>query len=229
MGADLCAILLAKYPERGRVKARLARQIGDDLVVELYRHFIMDSLAMLRRSGIPFVVCFHPADKREAFEALSGAGCECIPQRGRDLGERLMNGFVDAFSKGFRGAIAIGSDSPDLPEGIVIEARDALGIHDVVIGPSLDGGYYLIGFKSNTFLPKAFDGIAWSTDAVFRETVDRLKEAALDVLILPPWSDVDTLDDLIGLCKGGRNQNFNSSETMKYVLQHAEILGGGGH
>ena len=162
-------------------------------------------------------------------EAVAGgAGCEGIPQRGRDLGERLRNGFADAFSKGFRGAMAIGSDSPDLPEGIVIEAREALEVHDVVIGPSIDGGYYLIGFKPDTFLPKAFDGIAWSTDAVFRETVDRLKEAALDVLILPPWSDVDTLDDLIVLCKGGRNPSFNSSETMKYVLQHAEILGGGG-
>jgi len=229
LGADFCVILLAKYPEKGRVKVRLARQIGDDFVVGLCRYFILDSLAMLRRSGIPFVVCFHPADKLGAFEAWLGAQCECIPQRGSDLGERLRNGFVDAFSKGFRGAMAIGSDSPDLPERIVIEAREALEIHDAVIGPSLDGGYYLIGFKSNTFLPKAFEGITWSTDTVFRETVDRLKEAVRDVFILPPWNDVDTFNDLIGLWKSSKNPNFSSSETMKYILQHMEILSGGGH
>jgi len=123
----------------------------------------------------------------------------------------------------------MGSDSPDLPEEVIIEAREALEIHDAVIGPSLDGGYYLIGFKSNAFLPKAFEGITWSTDAVFRETMARLKEAVRDVFILPPWNDVDTFDDLIGLCKSIRNPNFSSSETMKYLLQHIGILGRGGH
>jgi len=228
LGAESRVILLVKYPEKGGVKMRLARQIGDDFAVELYRNFVMDSLAMLKRSGIPFIVCFHPADKLEAFRAWLGPQCEYVPQRGSDLGERLKNGFMDIFSKGFCGAMAIGSDSPDLPEEIVIEAREALELHDAVIGPSTDGGYYLIGFKSDTFLPKAFEGIAWSTDAVFVETVDRLRDAALDVLVLPPWSDVDTFDDLVDLCKGIRNLDFASSETMKYLIQHGEGLIGGG-
>jgi len=227
LGDDLRVILLVKYPEKGGVKVRLARQIGDDFVVELYRKFVMDSVIMLRRSGIAFVVCYHPADKLEAFKAWLGTGFEYVPQRGSDLGERLKNGFMDVFSKGLRGAMAIGSDSPDLPAKVVVEAREALELHDAVIGPSPDGGYYLIGFKSTTFLPKAFEGIAWSTDAVFRETMDRLREAARDVFILPPWSDVDTFDDLVGLCKGMRNPNFTHSETMKYLLQHMEVLIGG--
>lgn len=227
MGAELCVILLVKYPEKGGVKMRLARQIGDDFAVGLYRNFVMDTIAMLRRSGIPFVVCFHPADRLEAFRAWLGPQCEYVPQRGSDLGERLRNGFADAFAKGFRGAIAIGSDSPDLPEEVAIEAREALELHDAVIGPSTDGGYYLIGFKSDAFLPNAFEGIAWSTDAVFGETVERLRDAALDVFVLPRWSDVDTFDDLMGLREGIRNPDFASSETMKYLLRHMKYFGGG--
>ena len=227
LGTDICALLLAKYPESGSVKVRLAQLIGDDLAVELYRNFVLDSLSMLNKSGVSFAICFYPADSLERFKAWLGTRYEYIPQRGRDLGERLKNGFTEAFSRGFSSAMAIGSDSPDLPEGILLEARDALKIHDVVIGPSPDGGYYLIGFKSDTFLPEAFEGITWSTEMVFRETMKRLKEAGRDVFILPPWNDVDTYDDLKALEK--RNSKFGSSETMRYILKHGEILSGGKH
>lgn len=222
---DVCILLLVKYPEKGKVKVRLARRIGDDFVVELYRNFVLDSLSTLKRSGISFVICFYPADTLEKFKTWLGAHYEYIPQRGKDLGERLKNGFVDVFSRGFMSAMAIGSDSPDLPEDILEEAQEALEMHDVVIGPSPDGGYYLIGFKLNKFLPEAFDGITWSTEVVFRETIERLKEVGRDVFILPPWNDVDEFDDLKGL--GKRNSNFCSSETMKDLLQHREILNGG--
>jgi len=225
-GTDVCALLLAKFPECGGVKVRLARQVGDDAATELYRNFVLDSLSMLNRSGIPFLICFHPADSLDRFRAWLGIRYDYMPQRGRNLGERLRNGLLDALSRGFRGTMAIGSDSPDLPEAIILEARDALQVHDVVIGPSPDGGYYLIGFKSDAFLPEPFEGIAWSTATVFRETMKRLKGGGRDVFILPPWNDIDTYDDLKAF--GMRNSRCSSSQTMRYLFKHGDMLNGGG-
>ena len=116
------------------------------------------------------------------------------------------------------------SDCPDLPEEILLEANSALENHDAVIGPSTDGGYYLIGFQRTTFSSKAFEGIAWSTASVFKETIEKLKHERRTIQVLPEWSDVDTFEDLKALATRSGNSIFGSSSTMKYLNDHQEIL-----
>jgi rSAM/selenodomain-associated transferase 1 len=119
-----------------------------------------------------------------------------MPQTGENLGERMKNGFAEAISMNFKRVVLIGSDIPDLPLGFIEEAFASLREKDAVIGPSLDGGYYLIGFKNETFSPRVFEGIHWSTESVFEKTLRLLEQEGLTVHTLQPLRDIDTVEDL---------------------------------
>ncbi|MFH1673926.1 MAG: TIGR04282 family arsenosugar biosynthesis glycosyltransferase [Pseudomonadota bacterium] len=212
-------LVFVKYPEPGHVKTRLALCIGADAAAELYRAFILDILSTLKIAGFPFRICFCPEDKRALLLDWLGKEHHYMPQRGQSLGERMKNGFVDAFADGNERVIIIGSDSPDLPPSILREAFDGLSIHDVVIGPSRDGGYYLIGFKKNTFLPSIFDNIPWSTPSVFSATMAVLRNSALDVYMLPEWNDIDTVDDIKQLVLRSSEGPFARSKTMELLTR----------
>jgi rSAM/selenodomain-associated transferase 1 len=139
------------------------------------------------------------------------------PQTGKNLGERLKNAFDNAFEEGFSKVVAIGSDSPDLPVHYLKESFEVLQAHDAVIGPANDGGYYLIGFSKEGFIPEAFDNISWSTDSVFEQTVSILKRHGRNVYLLPLWHDVDTIADLKSLLFRTRNTAFEKSKTYLYL------------
>jgi hypothetical protein len=212
-----CVLFFAKYPQKGQVKKRLSMSIGEGAATELYRNFVLDSLSVLERSGVQFLVCFHPPDSQKRFIEWLGKGHTFMPQRGDDLGQRMRNGFFNMFDRNYQRVIVIGSDSPDLPGAFIDEALVSLKTNDVVIGPSFDGGYYLIGFRHDTFLPEAFDGISWSTDTVFSETLTIVKNAELRLHVLPSWNDIDTCDDLEDLIERNRNTDFRESMTFSYL------------
>ena len=113
-----------------------------------------------------------------------------------DLGERMKNGFMEAFAMNFKRVILIGSDIPGLPLEFIEEAFASLREKDAVVGPSLDGGYYLIGFKDKKFSPQVFKGIPWSTERVFEVTMKILEREGLTVHALKPLRDIDEVDDL---------------------------------
>ena len=217
MKADTCSVLLVKYPEKGKVKARLLRQIEGDLVVELYRNFVLDMVSMLDRSGIPYIIGYRPERALKGFEKWLGFGHTYLPQRGRGMGRMLKNIFIDTYSRGFRRVIVMASDCPDLPEEILKEAIIALEDHGAVVGPSPDGGYYLIGFAQEFFSPKTFEAVTWGTAKVFKETISKLKDQGQRIHILPEWSDVDTLTDVQDLFERNRDSKFNSSKTMRML------------
>jgi rSAM/selenodomain-associated transferase 1 len=216
---------MVKYPEKGKVKVRLSRETDEPFAVGLYRNFVLDMISMLEQSGIPFVVCFDPTDAVERFKDWLGSEYEYLAQRGGDLGERLSNGFSDAFDMGVENAIVMGSDIPDLPGNMLLEACVALETNDAVIGPSPDGGYYLIGFQQTAFLPSVFEGISWSMETVFSKTVEKLRGGGCRYHTLPSWADIDTLRDLENLAERSVGSTFNSSKTMIYLSQHREMLG----
>ena len=218
-------IILVKCPEGGKVKVRLNASIDEDLIVELYRNFVLDLLSMLSSSSKPFVVGYHPPDALDWFRKWLGNSYNYLPQRGDDLGERLNNIFIDVFCRGVRGTIAMSSDVPDLPERILNEASASLKSHDAVIGPSPDGGYYLIGFRRDTFLPEAFEEITWGTEAVFKQTIDKFFEQNIDFKVLESWPDVDVYEDLVDLFERNGKTSFYSSRTMEFLRQHLEIFG----
>jgi len=196
---DRCLLFFIKNPEIGKVKTRLASAVGHEMAVKLYKRFLLEMLSTLNRGTFLFYLCFYPADALEELRNWLGEEYLYIPQRGEDLGERMKNGFTEALAMNFKRVVLIGSDIPGLPLDFIEEAFRSLEEKDAVIGPSLDGGYYLIGFKDKKFSPQAFKGIPWSTERVFEETMKILKREGLMVHTLQPRRDIDTIEDLKNL------------------------------
>ncbi len=178
-------ILLLKYPQKGEVKVRLGRLLGDEVAVELYRNFIMDIWSTLDDVNIRRSVSFFPPGSLVHLQEWLGFSWDYFPQRGQDHPERLMNTFVDAFSRGEEKVVVLASDVPDITKEVIVEAMGSLDSSDAVIGPSPDGGYYLIGFRRGSFCRDAFRGIAWSTPRAFADTIARMSH--LDIHRLRPW------------------------------------------
>jgi rSAM/selenodomain-associated transferase 2/rSAM/selenodomain-associated transferase 1 len=216
-----CVVLFARYPERGKIKSRLATVYDPDFIEGLYQNFIDDLIDMLQGGDLPFFIAFHPPDKEEEMKRLFGKENVYLPQEGSDLGERMKNVFLRCFSKGFESIVIIGSDIPDLPEEIPEEALNSLERHDVSIGPAGDGGYYLIGFRKETFTPDVFEGIAWGTDTVFKETLKTLHAKNRTAHILPQWNDIDTPEDIDGFLERNERTAAPHSRTMSYLAKAA--------
>jgi rSAM/selenodomain-associated transferase 1 len=212
-------LLFIKTPARGQVKTRLAVALGKDAVLELYQRFVQDILDTVEQTGIPVMICYYPPDSGNAVAGWLGPGQQYLPQEGRDVGERMENAFRQVFIRGFSRVVLIGSDIPDLPAQLLNEAMAALLTHDSVIGPARDGGYYLIGFRSDTFFAGVFSGIAWSTGTVFRSTMQAFGKAGQQVHELPFQQDVDTVEDLKDLAVRSRQSAFSSSRTMSFLAE----------
>lgn len=125
-----------------------------------------------------------------------GKTFKLYPQRGKDLGMRMANAFSDIFSFGYEEAILIGTDCPDIREDILTEAFQSFQDTGCVLGPSLDGGYYLIGFTAGEFSANLFDNISWGTDSVYNKTLEICRQEKIRPHILPELNDIDTYDDL---------------------------------
>jgi len=192
-------LFFIKNPEKGLVKTKLASAVGDEMAVKLYRRFLLEMLSTLNRGTFLFYLCFYPEHSLNDLKRWLGDDYLYMPQAGENLGERMKNAFIDAFAMNFKRVVLIGSDIPDLPLEFIEKAFTSLQEKDVVIGPSIDGGYYLIGFKDKNFSLRAFEGIPWSTKRVFEETVKVLKQEGLTVHALQPLRDIDTIDDLKNL------------------------------
>ena len=192
--------VMAKVPGSALVKTRLHTVLTPEQATLLYRCFLLDRLEGLASvSDIERVVAFTPPESRHQIAALVPTGFRCVPQQGRDLGERLAELLAGLIAEGHAGAIAIDSDSPTLPMAYVAAAARVLrrNMADVVIGPADDGGYYLIGVTAPQ--PRLFEGMAWSTSSVLPTTLARVNELGLRAHVLPTWFDVDTERDLTRL------------------------------
>ena len=213
---------MAKYPTVGMVKTRLGESIDPGKAAHLYLCFLMDTVEKVNRLGVPFFIHYTPDDKREYFERLFGNNPSYLPQMGDDLGERLYNGFNELFRQGYDSAIALASDIPDLPEAILDESLKKLTEYNSVIGPSFDGGYYLIGLRNDSARKNLFRGIAWSTETVFNETIKKIKQEKISCHALAPWGDVDQIADLERLLSS-EDPVFHRSYTWRF-LKSSELL-----
>ncbi|MFB3883145.1 MAG: TIGR04282 family arsenosugar biosynthesis glycosyltransferase [Armatimonadota bacterium] len=193
-------IVFARSPAPGRTKTRLIPALGPERAAELYRCFLLDTLDAVR--GLPADVILAAADVQDV-AALSDAldayslTSELVVQSGADLGDRITRAAADVLSAGYTAVIVIGTDAPDLPCHLLVQALDLISSHDVVLGPSLDGGYYLIGLRAAE--PALFHGVAWSSQTTLSDTIERARGLGLTVALLEPWRDVDTPEDLSAL------------------------------
>jgi rSAM/selenodomain-associated transferase 1 len=194
--ARIAMAIMAKAPTAGEVKTRLCPPLSPLEASELYQCFLMDKIAQLRAiaSARP-VIAFTPEGGRGMFERMA-PGFELIAQRGPDLGSRLLNVLSGLLANGYRGALAIDSDTPTLPSEFLLKAIDVVANPsiDLVLGPTDDGGYYLIGMSRPW--PMLFEHMPWSTADVLPETIRRAEASGLKVICLPPWFDVDVPEDL---------------------------------
>lgn len=186
--------LFAKYWQPGSVKTRLSTTLGDQSSAAVYREFVLALVRRLAHTADRRTIVFSPAERAAEFAALGGAPWETTPQADGDLGNRMRQFFRQTLDGDADRAVVIGSDSPTLPMELVKRAFSLLDDHDVVLGPTTDGGYYLLGAVGR--VPPLFDDIPWSTPAVWRQTIDRLESAGLRYAVLPTWYDVDDLEDL---------------------------------
>jgi rSAM/selenodomain-associated transferase 1 len=154
----------------------------------------------MNRDGIVGVVLYTPANAEALLHDLLPDGFKLVAQRGETLGDRLINAATDLISNGFESVCLINSDSPTLPSEILKTAVSLLAQDGdrVVLGPSEDGGYYLIGLKHPH--RELFERIAWSTADVLAHTIERAADINLPVELLPTWYDVDDAATLRLLC-----------------------------
>ncbi len=225
--ADDAVLVFLRAPERGKVKTRLARTIGPDAALALYKAFVLDTLSMLQAAGRQAVICFHPADAEGALAAWLPRPYRCWPQVGRDLGERMMNAFSRAFSEAARRVLLVGTDIPDLPASIIQEAFSALDRRPAILGPSSDGGYYLIGFRPGGFLPECFRGIPWGEASVFQRTRRRMQQAGVPCHILTEWRDIDDGEDLQDLIRRRDALRTSAPRTFQGLVSLGLLPGAG--
>ncbi|MEZ4526920.1 MAG: TIGR04282 family arsenosugar biosynthesis glycosyltransferase [Desulfobacterales bacterium] len=191
-----CVLFFAKWPEKGKVKTRLARDIGSDHAVNLYRCFILDLAETLKKLSQDVIVCYSPKNAEPMFRSWLGDQFSYFPQSDGDLGMRMKKSFVQAFEKKYDRAVLIGSDCPDLTQKVLEQAFVELTNANAVIGPAADGGYWLIGFQVSGFCPPVFEGISWSTETVFAETMKKFTQKKINAAVLPKYMDIDTITNL---------------------------------
>lgn len=185
-------VVFLKAPRSGLVKTRLAEALGPDAACAAYRQLVETLLAHL--APLPAVeLCFTPADASAEIHPWLRNDWSTCPQSEGDLGERLHAAFTEHFLSDAEHVVIIGSDCPNVTATDIEDAWLALEGHDVVLGPALDGGYWLIGLRAPQ--PGLFAAMPWSTDAVFSETMRRARESGLRVASLRELADVDTAAD----------------------------------
>jgi rSAM/selenodomain-associated transferase 1 len=187
-------ILFAKDPVAGQVKTRLSSLLDNSTTLNLYHHFLSDSIEK--------VCSVAEADRFIGIASNSQTGyfedvsrrrsVQLFVQEGDNLGERMRRAFEDRFKEGYERVVIIGADSPTLPTAYIEQALQSQ--KEVVIGPSTDGGYYLIGMQGK--VTDVFEGVSWGTDQVLSETLDVLKGQRAEAELLPVWYDVDLPEDL---------------------------------
>ena len=212
-------LVVAKQPAPGQTKTRLCPPLTHDQAADLYDCFLRDTLSIMRK--VPDVRCaigYLPEDAQGYFQQLApDMGLTC--QRGDSLGERLDHLLTEALLGGSQRAVVMDSDSPTLPAAYLSQAFDDLVHADVVLGPTRDGGYYLIGVKQPQ--PRLLREVQMSTPRVLADTLALAESNGLTVSLLPSWYDVDTVEDLHQLEDevAGLSANGSAVATRRWLSQ----------
>jgi hypothetical protein len=205
-----CKVLLfTRYPEKGKTKTRLIGELGADGAAQLHKKLtervFMQADLLRQRSGIKTIVYFSGGSSKKMTSWLGPI--PCVEQTNGDLGQKMRAAFEHCFAGGAETAILIGSDIPDISTELLQQAFTALLTKKVVIGPSRDGGYYLIGMTAKaaedcppegapSLLPLLFDKMKWSTGELFEDTMYRLESTGYETALLPVLRDIDLPTDL---------------------------------
>jgi len=205
-------IVFVKEPKLGFVKTRLAHNTSNVFVLDLYQKFVKDIIHTLKDSGYDFKLCAYP--KLEIVNNTFGDFDNFLQEDG-DLGVKMQKAFESQFDLGYDKIILIGSDTPHISQDIFEDTFKNLKNNDIVLGPSLDGGYYLIAFNKQTFYPDTFQNIEWSTEKVLQQTQQRLHTKR--IYLLKELNDIDIIGDLEAFYQDFHNSYFKNSNTIQFL------------
>ena len=222
-------VIFAKAPIPGQVKTRLTPALTEDEAATLHGSFVLDTLertkAAVGKFKLPvdrFLACA-PSSSHVFFRIMEARhGVTLLDQQGDELGTRMQHAFDHLFRQGYKRICLVGTDVPSLPLTHYRDAVESLTRHDVVIGPAIDGGYYLLGLTR--LHPDLFVNIPWSTDGVMSLTQQKAVAAGLTICLLPPWSDVDTIDNLEALIHESAADKIRPKQERVFSMRTAGTL-----
>jgi rSAM/selenodomain-associated transferase 1 len=213
---------MTKAPRPGKVKTRLIPPLTPEEAAALNICFLRDITAAIEQathnSSALGVAVYTPLGTENSYRGILPDDFFLVAQRGTGFGERLLFATDDLLRLGFESVCLINSDSPTVPANVFLEATQVLANPSdrLVLGPSDDGGYYLIGLKKSH--RRIFEEIDWSTEKVLKQTIDRAAELNLDVHLLPTWFDVDDGVTLQRLCESLlKSPDENAPATRRFL------------
>jgi uncharacterized protein len=190
---DNALILFARDPVLGTVKTRLSPFLEEGVILKLYTCFLQDSLDNIGQvENVDRFVGVAPSNESGFFTRTLGSDICMFVQEGESLGDKMRRAIQDRFTEGYERVVIIGSDSPSLPASYIHRALGSK--RDIVLGPSTDGGYYLVGMRGK--MVEVFKDVTWGTETVLQETCKHLLQNGASLELLPVWYDVDTPEDL---------------------------------
>ena len=207
-------ILFTRVPLPGKTKTRLMPFLSGQECARLHECFILDIYRACAQTDADILVCCTPDENKDVLTQLLDRDLVFLPQRGRDLGERMSRAFRSAFRLGYEKVLLIGTDIPQLTAEILRDAFDALSAHDAVIHPTADGGYYLIGMTKEQ--PELWHTARYGTSSALADTLEQAEKAGLKMAVGQMCRDVDTKEDLFALY---RELGQSPGHTGRY-LQH---------
>jgi uncharacterized protein len=194
MNSENVVIIMAKQPRAGKTKTRLCPPVSPEGAALLAEALLKDTIALVAElENADLAIAISPPESLEYFQGISPKDSLLLPVAGTNIGVCLERALAGLLQRGYKKALALNADGPSLPPENIIQAIDCLDTNDVVLGPSEDGGYYLIGLKEIT--SEVFADIQWSTSQVLVQTLQNVHRLGLGVALTPPWYDIDTVAD----------------------------------
>lgn len=214
---DGVLVVMAKAPRPGAVKTRLASSLSPESVTDFYCCLLEDTLALARSLRDVKVAIMCPESDVNELAQLAGSHVSVVAQEGEGLAAGLNSVFVHFAKDGKRSAIAFNSDSPHLPRSVLEEAFETLTAHDLVVGPTHDGGYYLVGAKASH--PALFANDGMGTATALERLLTRARELGLSVGLADSFYDIDVAEDLTRLAEELRLAPTRAPRTAKWLRE----------
>src|SRR5580700_10740396 len=210
-------VVMAKAPRPGMVKTRLTPSLSIEAATELYRCLLNDTMALARSLSDVEVAILCPAPDVEELRRFARSAVEVVPQKGEGLAAGLTSVFAHFTARGRHRVVAFNSDSPHLPVSILERAFETLAAHDVVVGPTHDGGYYLVG--ANASHPSLFASDGMGTRSALERLLARARALELSVGLADPFYDIDLVDDLTRLAEELRLAPTRAPRTAAWLKE----------
>src|SRR5262245_46866251 len=216
-GSDRVLVIMAKAPRRGAVKTRLASSLSPEAVTDFYCCLLDDTLALARSLNDVEVAIMCPESDVKELAQLAGREAMVVAQKGQGLAAGLTSVFSHFAGNHQRRTIAFNSDSPHLPRSVLQHAFETLATHDMVVGPTHDGGYYLVGAKASR--PTLFANDGMGTATALERLLSRTRDLNLSVSLVDSFYDIDVADDMTRLAEELRLAPEKAPRTAQWIKE----------